>query len=77
MLNHQLRPFLSKWHPRLREFEKANPDEPESAWPDNAACRTELRIVQANLVDYALGFADLAGVRAAEVTITSAIQPTT
>lgn len=69
MLNHQLRPFLSKWHPRLRQFEQAHPDGPESAWPENAACRLELRVVQANLVDYALGFADLAGVREAQVTL--------
>jgi hypothetical protein len=77
MLNHQLRPFLSKWHPRLREFEEAHPDGPESVWPDNVACRAELRVVQANLVDYALGFADLAGVREAKVTIAPVIPPTT
>jgi hypothetical protein len=72
MLNHELRPFLSKWHPRLREFEKANPDGPESAWPDNMACRDELRHVQAHLVDYALGFARLAGVRDPEEAIVPA-----
>jgi hypothetical protein len=77
MLNHQLRPFLSKWHPRLREFEKTHSDKLESAWVDNAACRAELRIVQANLIDYALGFADLAGVREAKTTITPSTQPTT
>jgi hypothetical protein len=76
MLNHQLRPFLSKWHTRLREFEKAHPDGTESAWPHNGACRAELRTVQANLVGYALGFADLAGVREAKVTITPVKQPT-
>jgi len=76
MLNHQLRPFLSKWHPQLREFESTHPDGPESAWPGNAACRAELRIVQAGLVEYALGFADLAGVREAKTTIAPAIQPT-
>jgi uncharacterized membrane protein YeaQ/YmgE (transglycosylase-associated protein family) len=75
MLNRQLRPFLSKWHPQLREFEKAHPDGPESAWPGNAACRAELRTVQAGLVVYALGFADLAGVRDAEITISPAIVP--
>ena len=73
MLNNELRPFLSKWHPRLREFEKTHPDGPESAWPDNSACRRELRLVQANLVDYALNFAKLAGVRGAEATIGPAI----
>jgi hypothetical protein len=71
MLNHELRPFLSKWHPRLREFEKTHPDDNESSWPDNRACRAELRLVQANLVAYALGFARLAGVRDAEATITA------
>jgi hypothetical protein len=77
MLNLQLRPFLSKWHPRLRQFENAHPDEPESAWPGNEACRAELRLVQANLVGYALGFADLAGVREAKATMASSNQPTT
>jgi hypothetical protein len=76
MLNHQLRPFLSKWHPRLREFEKANPEGQESAWPDNAACRRELRAVQENLIDYALGFAHLAGVRDAKSTIAPVSQLT-
>jgi len=73
MLNHRLRPFLSKWHPQLREFERAHPDGPESDWSDNAACRAELRIVQASLVEYALGFAELAGVREAKTTIVPAI----
>ena len=76
MLNQQLRPFLSKWHPRLGQFETTHPDGQESAWPDNAACRKELRLVQANLVDYALGFADLAGVRDAKVMMIPASQPT-
>ena len=76
MLNQQLRPFLSKWHPRLGQFEKTRPDGQESAWPDNAACRRELRLVQATLIDYALGFADLAGVRDAKAMIAPAIQPT-
>lgn len=72
MLNHELRPFLSKWHPRLRAFEQAHPDSQESAWPDNAACRSELRHVQVHLVDFALGFARLAGVRDAKTAITPA-----
>lgn len=76
MLNHELRPFLSKWHPRLREFEKAHPNGSESAWPDNIACRRELRDVQAHLVGFALGFARLAGVRDAVAAIVPASQPT-
>jgi hypothetical protein len=76
MLNHELRPFLAKWHPRLREFEKAHPDLRESDWPDNMACRAELRDVQAHLVGFALGFARLAGVRDAAAAIASASHPT-
>lgn len=66
MLNHELRPFLAKWHPRLSEFENSSPGAPESAWPDSMRCRAELRTVQSNLTGYALGFARLAGVRGAE-----------
>jgi hypothetical protein len=76
MLNHELRPFLSKWHPRLRAFEQAHPDSQESGWPDNAACRSELRHVQVHLVEFALGFARLAGVRDAETAIAPARSPT-
>jgi hypothetical protein len=66
MLNRELRPFLSKWHPLLSEFEKANPAGPELAWPQNAACRLELDKVRTNIVEYTLGFARLAGVRDAK-----------
>jgi hypothetical protein len=67
LLNRELRPFLAKWHPRLREFENAHPDLPESAWPQAAACRSELSRVQANTREYVLGFARLAGVRDPEL----------
>ncbi len=69
MLNCNLRPFLSKWHPRLREFEQAHPDGREAAWPDNNSCRNELIQVQEHLVAYALAFARLAGVRDAKEAI--------
>jgi hypothetical protein len=74
MLNHELRPFLSKWHPRLGEFERAHPDSHESDWPDGTACRSELGRVQADLVTFALGFARLAGVRDAQTTVITASQ---
>jgi hypothetical protein len=76
MLNLQLRPFLSKWHPRLREFEKANLNVPESAWPENASCRAELRQTQTDLAIYAKNFARLAGVHDAEEMMRQAIAPT-
>ncbi|MFJ9109909.1 hypothetical protein [Streptomyces sp. NPDC102283] len=69
MLNQALRPFLSQWHPRLQEFERAHPDGQESAWSQNAACRAALREVQRDIYDYAVGFARLAGVREAEALI--------
>ncbi|MEU9014839.1 hypothetical protein AB0D12_34865 [Streptomyces sp. NPDC048479] len=72
MLNRELRPFLSCWHPRLLAHENATPDGPESAWPDNADCRAELRLVQANLRSYALGFARLAGVKEGQLLIDGA-----
>lgn len=69
MLNRELRPFLSKWHPRLRAHEQTNKDGTELAWPEAAECRSELRSVQRNLRVYALGFARLANVRDAEEMI--------
>jgi hypothetical protein len=69
MLNRELRPFLSQWHTRLREFEQAHPDSPESDWAGNAACRAELQRVQRDIHAYAVGFARLAGVREAESMI--------
>lgn len=62
LLNRELRPFLSKWHPLLREFEDAEPDLPESAWPRAAECRRELRQLQEHTREYVLAFAQLAGV---------------
>ena len=75
MLNRELRPFLSEWHPRLSEWEKKHPDDPESDWPGNAACRDQLRGVQANLLEFALAFARLADVRDARAAIVAPDQP--
>ncbi|MGV9245475.1 hypothetical protein [Streptomyces sp. NPDC003710] len=74
MLNRELRPFLSTWHPRLKAFEEGNPNRPESEWAEGADCRAELRVVQANLRVYALGLARLAGVKNATVLVDGAAQ---
>ncbi|MCC5581864.1 hypothetical protein IMZ11_40310 [Microtetraspora sp. AC03309] len=71
MLNLELRPFLSKWHPRLQEFEKGHPNLPESAWGENTSCRRELQAIQGNIHRYAMGFAALAGVREPEAMLVS------
>jgi hypothetical protein len=63
MLNRELRPFLSKWHPLLRDYELAHAGAPEAGWAHNDSCRADLDRVRINIVDYALGFAQLAGAR--------------
>lgn len=61
MLNNELRPFLSRWHPVLRQWEKQHPDEPESNWSDATECRAELASMQRRIERYVLGFGKLAG----------------
>jgi uncharacterized membrane protein YeaQ/YmgE (transglycosylase-associated protein family) len=61
MLNNELRPFLSHWHPVLAQWEKENTELPESAWPLSAECRAQLAAVQQRLRAYVLGFGRLAG----------------
>ncbi|MFF2506591.1 hypothetical protein ACFVTY_24915 [Streptomyces sp. NPDC058067] len=63
ILNFELAPFLATWHPRLRAFEEAHPDENESAWPDNAEFRQALRELQSNLRPYIVGLGEIAGIR--------------
>ncbi|MDO0936308.1 hypothetical protein QQY66_33095 [Streptomyces sp. DG2A-72] len=63
ILNFELAPFLSKWHPRLQAFEQAHPDLDESAWPDNAAFRQELQTLQQNLRPYFVALGEIAGLR--------------
>ncbi|MET9255819.1 hypothetical protein [Streptomyces sp. NPDC003717] len=69
LLNREIRPFLSKWHPDLGEFEKTAPELPESAWPRAAECRADLRRVQANTREYVLAFARLAGVENPQIML--------
>ena len=69
MLNVQMRPFMAKWHARLSEWENANPNVPESQWPDDAQCRAELETMRLGLLDYIRGLGQLAGVRNVEVML--------
>jgi hypothetical protein len=62
MLNVELRPFLSRWHPSLRSWEISHPADGEATWAENAECRADLAIIQKRLVEYVLGFGRLAGV---------------
>ncbi|MFE6961924.1 hypothetical protein [Streptomyces sp. NPDC057696] len=63
ILNFELAPFLATWHPRLRAFEEAHPDENESAWSDNGEFRRALRELQSTLRPYIVGLGEIAGIR--------------
>lgn len=73
MLNLELRPFLARWHPALHDWEQANKGRPESAWPDDAACRAELADLQKRLVGYVLSFGKLAGLSNAAEVLTAGV----
>ncbi|MEV6932079.1 hypothetical protein AB0M46_47380 [Dactylosporangium sp. NPDC051485] len=60
LLNDVLRPFLSRWHPELLAWERANPAAAERDWPLNRPCRADLAAVQERVAQYAMGFAELA-----------------
>jgi hypothetical protein len=62
MLNKELRPFLSKWHPQLQAFEEQNPGKEDSQWEKNQECRKELEDLRKRLLTYTKGFGELAGV---------------
>lgn len=72
MLNLELRPFLSYWHPALAKWERANPGGDESSWPRNSECRSNLTLVQQRMREYAIGYARLAGVSDADILMRGA-----
>jgi hypothetical protein len=75
MLNVELRPFLSHWHPTLLAWERAHPGEPESAWPQDEQCRAELHALQGRLLEYVLGYGRLAGVANADAIVAGTLGP--
>jgi hypothetical protein len=46
ILNRDIRPFLARWHPALQAWEQANPDKPESEWPQEQGCRAALEAMR-------------------------------
>lgn len=67
MLNRGLRPFLSKWHPRLQAWEvKRSIDrsakEHEQQWSEELELRNALASLRQDLELYALALAEIAGV---------------
>jgi hypothetical protein len=68
VLNKGLRPFLSKWHPRLQAWEFQRPTDKsalahERDWKDEATLRGELEGLRKRLWVYADALAKIAGVR--------------
>jgi hypothetical protein len=63
MLNLELRPFLSRWHPVLAEWEASHRGEPERSWPGDLECRADLAELQQRLGAYVSGLAALAGLQ--------------
>jgi hypothetical protein len=66
MLNHEIRPFLSRWHVRLQEFESRHNEMTERDWPDNATCRKELEALRDRLISYTRAFGELGGLKNTE-----------
>ena len=66
MLNQEIRPFLSRWHVRLHEFESRHNEMAERDWPDDATCRKELEALRDRLISYTRAFGELAGLKNTE-----------
>ena len=77
ILNYQLRPLLSKWHPKLQEYEsKRNKNtsikEHEDKWKLNSELRKELDETRKILIEYSKHLAKVANV---EQIFNSKIKP--
>ena len=63
MLNRELRPFLSVWHPRWKTFTAGGAGGP---WGEEAAFRAGLEALRARLLEYANSFGALAEIEGLE-----------
>ncbi len=68
VLNNGLRPFLSKWHPVLEEWEAQRPSttsrkQHEKEWSEEPQLRSELELLRKDLEKYAEALAKIAGVQ--------------
>ena len=60
LLNTELRPCLARWHPMHEEWKEAGKAEGE--WPLAGLCRLDLEATRLRVLDYAIGFGQIAGV---------------
>lgn len=68
-LNKGLRPFLTKWHVALKDWESTKPEgasiiQHEAAWPHADQCRADLATVRLELEKYSEALAVIAGLKA-------------
>ena len=68
VLNQGLRPFLSRWHPRLSAWEHMRPPavapiEHERSWEHHLALRGELEAMRNKMWGYASALAEIAGIK--------------
>jgi hypothetical protein len=75
MLNKVLRPFLSKWHPLLKAFESVEPKRAEQLWEHNEEFRQDLERLRQQLLEYARGYGELAGVSQLDKLLSGDEQP--
>lgn len=76
MLNLALRPFLSKWHPLLKDYEERRPAtvgvlEHERQWEQYDKLRQEMIALRPTLLGYADAFAAIAGTPSLITTISA------
>jgi len=67
VLNNGLRPFLTKWHPLLQQWEvqrnkEISPQEHEKSWEHEQQVRNEIERLRNDLAQYADALAKIAGV---------------
>lgn len=62
ILNRELVPFLTRWHPRLASFEREHPDRAEEDWEQYEALRESLRTLQRDLYPQVIGLGRIAGI---------------
>lgn len=68
VLNQGLRPFMTKWHQKLKDWEvqrapNVSPRDHENAWAECQAMRGELAQLRADLEQYAKALADVVGIK--------------
>jgi hypothetical protein len=61
ILNHELRPLLAVWHPRLADYERAHPDGDPVEWEEYAAFAEALDDLRRFALPYIDGLGRVAG----------------